>query len=509
MTSSPPCPGDAELFNTLNELGAIDRAAEQNEAYRLPGDIVPAIGENTFMRRDKSQVVLYGRIFLDSWSYRLTPPQAVLVALMNGERTLDDISQLLQEYAGGTKGLNDFKVRRVLAWVEALDPNKGAFMFAHKESAALLRKKVFDPKDFLIPEDRVQLLPDLEKPISMMWMPTSACQTKCVYCYATRSPVPQSRLLSDTRVKELFAEAAAVGIRQVNLDGGDALCRENIPELLSYGTSLDLRFDLSTKCYVSKDVAKALYDAGLRIVQFGFDAPYPELFDRVVGKKGHFYRTIESIQNCVDAGIVARTNSILIQETLPYIRELVAFLHTLPLRDMKIAAAFRSLHRPREGLLLTEEQKRWLRRQVSTLEQEYPEGKIKFECQSDYLSMSEEEREVAFARYPRCGVGRESIVIAPDGSVVMCEQSPQTEELVVGSVRERSIVEVWQSDEVARFKEVTREQFEGTVCYDCEEFEHCFHRKGGCIILSMKAYGTRCAPHPACPRAPRYDIPLQ
>jgi radical SAM protein with 4Fe4S-binding SPASM domain len=175
---------------------------------------------------------------------------------------------------------------------------------------------------------------------------------------------------------------------------------------------------------------------------------------------------------------------------------------------MKFAPAFRSLHRPRPDLLLTEEQKQWLRAQIALLTEKYPQGKINFECRSDYRALSEESREKEFSGFPRCGVGRSCVIIAPGGAVIGCEQAPQTGEFILGNVRKQSLLEVWQSEKMARFMAVTREQYKGTVCEDCERFDGCYKEKGGCFIESIRAYGTRFAPHPLCPKAPPYDMAI-
>jgi radical SAM protein with 4Fe4S-binding SPASM domain len=496
---------DVEYFNDLKRKGDLDVLYTSHQSFQAPGDWVLAISNDSFLRKDKTQIVFYGRAFLDVWANRLSPEQAVIICLFDGQRTIDDVSLLVQKYCEGSKELNDYRVRSVLDFVGAFG-NPPKFIIRNEKPSTPYR--TYTPQDFYIPEGQTELSVDLDKPIAILWMPTSVCQTDCIYCYATRRSISQSNLLSDKRVKELFDEGAELGICKVNVDGGDALCRKNVTELFAYANSLDITIDLSTKAYVSKDLAKELYDSGIRLVQFGFDAPVPDLFDKVVGRKGHFYKTIESIHNCVDAGIRTRTNSIIIQETAPYIHELISFLHTLPTFDMKIAPAFRTAHRHMEGLLLPESQKKWLKEQIEILKQEYPAGKIKFECRSDFMELNEEGREKAFKDWPRCGVGREVIVITPDGKVVMCEQSPHDPEMVVGDVRDRSMLDVWQSEEMHKFKYVSRDRFKNTPCYDCEDFRYCMNLKGGCIINTIKAYGTRFAPNPVCSKAPKYDIPL-
>ena len=67
--------------------------------------------------------------------------------------------------------------------------------------------RIGDPApDFSLPSlagEQVHLSDYLEKPVGMLWMPTSVCQTDCAYCYATRRPIAREDMLSDQRVREL------------------------------------------------------------------------------------------------------------------------------------------------------------------------------------------------------------------------------------------------------------------------------------------------------------------
>ena len=84
-----------------------------------------------------------------------------------------------------------------------------------------------------------------------------------------------------------------------------------------------------------------------------------------------------------------------------------------------------------------------------------------------------------------------------------------TDGFVVGNVKHHSILEVWRSEKSRSFKEVRQEQFKGTVCEDCPTFQECYVEKGGCLVETLKAYGSRFHPHPACPKAPNYGSPLR
>ena len=503
-----------ETVTTTNKIDAdfvADMCLESNTKvfesmeFRIDNDHVLAFAPDTFMRKDSTQVIFYGREFLDTWSACLMPQQAVLLAYFDGTRTLKEVAAILAEYTKDSLQTAELKVEHLLRYCEVL----GKRRFVDLTESPGAPHKGYDPRDFAHLTGQKKYSPLYEKPISMMWMPTFVCQTDCVYCYAVRKTIAPDDLLSLTRVHELVEEAAKLGIIAMNVDGGDAFCRRNVTEIFSHATSLDIQLDVSTKAYISKDFAKELRDSGVKALQVGFDAPYPDLFDRIVGRKGHFQRTVESIHNCADAGILVRTNSILTSESVKYINELVEFLYELPLFNMKIAAAFRSHYRGNTSILLDEAQKQWLRSQMIALREKHPDGRLNFECKSDYMHLSPEERAQEFRDFPTCGAGSQSIIITPNGDVVMCEQSPQIEEFIVGNVKTRSILDVWSSPNSREFKTLSQKQFAGTACADCGDFERCYIKKGGCLIETIKAYGSRFNPHPACPKAPEYAPPIR
>lgn len=153
-------------------------------------------------------------------------------------------------------------------------------------------------------------------------------------------------------------------------------------------------------------------------------------------------------------------------------------------------------------MLLTQQQKVWFRATMREAEKKYPNRKINWECQDDIHDWSPEERQSQFNNRPYCSSGRTQIIITPDGKVTTCEQSPQTGPFICGDVMHQSIEEVWNSQELREWFEPSRENFKGTACYDCGDFESCIHSCGHCWLNVLKMYGRIHGPHPYCPKAP-------
>jgi radical SAM protein with 4Fe4S-binding SPASM domain len=343
----------------------------------------------------------------------------------------------------------------------------------------------------------------LDKPVSLMLMPTDHCATDCVYCYACRRPVEPDRLLPIPRILDLITEAAELGVLVINLDGGDLLVRDGHLEILAHMRDLGIVPGISTKAHVTRAHADALYDAGVRWVQVGLDAVDP-LADRLVRRRDYVRRAVESITNLAAAGVKVRTNSIVVPESLEQLPQLVDLLMGLPLVNVKFAPAFRSAYRGSDNLVLNPEQKERFREHMRDAIVRYPERApdINWECKDDVLDMSNEASAKRFAARPMCSSGRSQMVITPDGKVVTCEMSPQDGAFVVGDCAHQSIQEVWDSKAMQRWWRMPQERFQGTPCFDCREFDACIVTVGQCWFRSLCAYGTPFAPHPDCPKAP-------
>ena len=157
-------------------------------------------------------------------------------------------------------------------------------------------------------------------------------------------------------------------------------------------------------------------------------------------------------------------------------------------------------------MLLSKLQKEWYRKVMEEKVKQYPDHKINHECEEDILDADESEIENWFKSRPYCSSGRTQIVIAPDGKVVTCAQSPQEGEFVCGDVTKQSIMEVWNSEALKKWYEPPRDEFQGTVCYDCDGFQPCIHGMGHCWLQVLKMQGRLWAPHPYCPKS---DKPKQ
>ena len=485
---------DLSTSRRLYEVLLQDESVWKHEAFSVEDDKILGIPSDNFIRRDSGQTIYYGRTLFDVWIFRLLPEQVLCLSLFDGKRTVKEVVDVVAFLSDCNYEAASLKIRYFLKSLEF--PKKGVLVGVNETSSTKLRQINFE--DYFV-KGTIRTL-RLDAPTSLLLMPTDKCLTDCEYCYACRRSVPDENLLPVKRILELIDEAHKIGVIAMNVDGGDIFAREDHMEILERMLGYNIDPTISTKGYVSKEKAKELADIGLKWLQVGLDSTR-EMCDKLVRRPGYFDRMVETIYNLTDAGIRVRTNSIITSESLHLLPELVDFLMTLPLSDIKVAPAFLGLYRSNESILLTKLQKQWYRKVMEEKVKQYPDHKINHECEEDILDAEESEIKNWFTGRPYCSSGRTQIVIAPDGKVVTCEQSPQEGEFVCGDVSQQSIMEVWNSDALTKWYAPSREEFQGTVCYDCDDFQSCIHGMGHCWFQVLKMQGRLWAPHPYCPKS--------
>ncbi|WP_146417555.1 radical SAM protein [Haloarcula hispanica] len=171
-----------------------------------------------------------------------------------------------------------------------------------------------------------------EQPLVLIWEVTQACELACKHCRADAQPRRHPDELSTAEGKALLDQARDFGDGQlVVLSGGDPLAREDLPELIDYGTEQGLRMTLtpSGTNSITRDRLAELDDAGLRRLALSIDGGDSESHDTFRGESGSFEATMAAAEAARNLDIPLQINTTVCAETveqLPAIRDLVADL---------------------------------------------------------------------------------------------------------------------------------------------------------------------------------------
>lgn len=135
---------------------------------------------------------------------------------------------------------------------------------------------------------------------------TDACGGSCAYCFASSVDDGRSNMAKE-KVKEVIADARALGVRHVTLPGGDPLLHPDFREIMEWiGSEMRLHAFAVTSAIISKAKAQMLTElwraSCLHMVGIHIDTIDPEVYARVHRRADTLQLKVQGYQNLLDAG---------------------------------------------------------------------------------------------------------------------------------------------------------------------------------------------------------------
>ena len=446
---------------------------------------------------------------------RLNPIAAVAVSLFDGRRTCDEVAEICSVMVSGNCQNPVQASRSMLQAVlechlqpqgSVTDPLLLACSDLPPEQQSQTRE-IRTPDYIVRPEDYRPHDPHLAFPTSILWLLTNDCQTSCQYCYMHKPELAKKDLLPFGRVRELVKEAVNRGIFGIYVSGGDVLCYPHLFDFLELMDEYDIQPTvLATKSYVSPETAARLKQYRyVRGLQFSIDSTVPEIADFLVQSPGFCERIFKSIRHAQEAGIErVEIKSVITPYNLPTIPKLYRDMRALGITEIRMATYCKSGYHHKAKLFNHPDDYKWLDAQFEKLRQEFPGEKIHYQNGPPKLEPdSIEERRRFWDKRAACTAGRTNITITAFGKIVACEQMPEREGDYMGDLRTQSLAEVWDGALLDEYLlHPPRERFQGTACFNCDEFDKCQIELGQCVRDNIIHYGTRWCPSAMCPKAP-------
>jgi MoaA/NifB/PqqE/SkfB family radical SAM enzyme len=154
------------------------------------------------------------------------------------------------------------------------------------------------------------------------------CPLHCKGCYAThQSAMRIDKSLSTEEWKLIVDKCHAAGIAQLTFTGGEPTQREDLIELIDYAHWHVTRLN-TNGINLTLDYAKKLFDANLDGVQVTLYSQDAGVHDNLVGRKGAWPKTVQSIKNALKAGLSVSVNTPLVHMNSQY-EETLKFIHGL------------------------------------------------------------------------------------------------------------------------------------------------------------------------------------
>jgi pyrroloquinoline quinone biosynthesis protein E len=333
------------------------------------------------------------------------------------------------------------------------------------------------------------------RPYTLVAELTYRCPLQCLYC---SNPIDYARLTDelDTQTwQRVFAEAAALGVVQVHLSGGEPASRRDLEPLVRSARAHDLYTNLITSgLYLDAVRLARLRDAGLDHVQVSVQDVDADGARRVAGVDAHAHKL--AIARAVkQLGLALTINVVLSRFNVDRVAQLIELASELGADRLELASsqyygwAFenRRLLMPSPAAYdrVAGEVERARRRLRGRMEIAY--------VKPDY-----------FTGEPKAcmsGWARQYMVVTPAGKVLPCHAAEAIAGLDFHSVRDRSLGQVWRSSPgLLAFR---GDAWMQDPCRSCTRKGLDF---GGCRCQSFLLTGDAASTDPACRLAPTHAL---
>lgn len=333
--------------------------------------------------------------------------------------------------------------------------------------------------------------PPQPPPIAMLAELTHRCPLSCPYCSNPLEMVQRQGELTTAEWTRVFQEAAALGVLQLHLSGGEPASRPDLVELVAAARAAGLYTNLITSGIgLTTARLEALDLAGLDHIQLSLQGTSPGVADFVGGYKGGFARKMETAAGIAKIGFPLTINAVMHRHNLADLPATLALAAELGARRIEVACVqFQGWAlKNRAALQPTRDQVDEAKRVVAEARVTWA-GRLAIDfVPPDY-----------FADFPKAcmnGWGTTGLNIAPDGRVLPCHAAEIIPGLVFQNVRETPLAAIWQGPAFSAFRGT---DWLPEPCQSCERREIDY---GGCRCQAMALTGDPRATDPVCRHSP-------
>jgi len=336
----------------------------------------------------------------------------------------------------------------------------------------------------------------LLRPLGLLAELTHRCPLGCPYCSNPVALEQRADELDTATWARVFGEAAALGVLQVHLSGGEPAARADLAKITAAARQAGLYTNLITSAVgLSAQRLAALAQAGLDHVQISIQDSDPASADLIAGYEGAFARKRALCAAVVELGLPLTVNAVVHRANIERIGEMVEQAVRLGASRVEIAhVQYYGWAIPNRAMLMpTEEQVARAREEVEALRGRHHGIIVIDAVVPDY-----------YARYPKpClgGWGRRSLNVTPSGKVLPCHAAESIPGLEFWSVRAHSLADIWRHSPAFN-------AFRGTAWMQepCASCPRRFEDFGGCRCQAFALLGEARATDPVCQLSPRHEL---
>ena len=180
-----------------------------------------------------------------------------------------------------------------------------------------------------------------QRPFTVVWETTRACDLACVHCRAEANPQRNSGELTFAEAQGLVHDIKAFGdpYPLFILTGGDPAKRSDLCDIIAYAREQGLRVAMTPSAtpLITRTAVRRLADAGLVRLALSLDGKDPATHDGFRGVAGSFNRTLQILEWCREVGLETQIHTTVTRHVLD---DLPAIADIIARRGIKLWALF-------------------------------------------------------------------------------------------------------------------------------------------------------------------------
>jgi PqqA peptide cyclase len=332
----------------------------------------------------------------------------------------------------------------------------------------------------------------LANPLALIAELTHRCPLHCVYCSNPQELTARTNELPTETWTRVFQQAAALGVMQLDLTGGEPLARPDLTALIQTARSAGLYVNIITSGLpLDEKRLDELIAAGLDHFQLSFQGAHEDTANEISGSKSHAQK-LRVLDWLKTRRVGVTLNFVIHRKNLDQLEEMLAIAENSSASRVEFAHVqyYGWAFANREQLLPTREQ---LTHSLDFFKnaQERLRGKIRIEyVVPDY-----------YAKFPKPCMGgwaRKVILITPSGEALPCHAAAVIPGLRFENVKEKSLSEIWRQSEA--FQKFRGENWMQEPCKSCDRRSVDF---GGCRCQALLLAEDAAATDPVCSLSPQ------
>jgi pyrroloquinoline quinone biosynthesis protein E len=336
----------------------------------------------------------------------------------------------------------------------------------------------------------------LPAPLGLLAELTHRCPLGCPYCSNPLALDKRSGELDTATWARVFHEAAALGVLQVHLSGGEPAARRDLADIVKAARETGLYSNLITSAVgLTPQTLAVLADAGLDHVQISIQDSQQKSADHIAGYDGASARKRALAAEVVRLGLPLTINMVVHRANISRIEPMVELALALGASRVEIAHVqyYGWALKNRTALMPSRTQVEQAVRLVEQLRARHY-GRIVIDAVvPDY-----------FARFPKpCvgGWGRRSLNVTPAGKVLPCHAAEVIPGLEFWNVLEHELADIWRASPA--FSAFRGTDWMQEPCKNCARRDQDF---GGCRCQAFLIAGDARAADPVCHLSPHHAL---